>query len=149
MKDFFKTLFEYNYTVNQQLAGAMLDNQGKISEKAIKLFSHILNAHHIWNHRIEKAAPVFSVWQIHSINECQQIDSTNYESTLQILDQYSLDEIISLPRIGGVVLRKSIADLFFHTVNHASYHRGQIATEFRNNGLQPLVADYFLFDKKS
>jgi uncharacterized damage-inducible protein DinB len=146
MKDFFRTLFEYNYTVNQQLAVALTENASKTSEKTVKLFSHILNAHQIWNNRIEPLQPAFAVWQHHPIENCGEIDRINYEHSLRILDNVEIDTIITLPKIRGKVANKSIRDLLFHVINHASYHRGQIATEMRNSGLEPLLTEYFLFE---
>jgi uncharacterized damage-inducible protein DinB len=147
MKDFFRTLFDYNYTVNQRLATVLSENPGKTSEKAVSLFSHILNAHQIWNNRVDPVQPPFAVWQYHSISDCSEIDKINYEHTLRILDNFEIETIITLPKIRGKIANKSVGDLLFHVINHASYHRGQIATEMRNSGLEPLLTDYFLFDK--
>ncbi|WP_209331385.1 DinB family protein [Lunatimonas salinarum] len=37
--------------------------------------------------------------------------------------------------------------LFNHIVNHSTYHRGQIATLFRESGLQPVVTDYIMLKR--
>lgn len=149
MKDFFATLFEYNHSINQELAAVLINNPEQASEKSIKLLSHILNAHQIWNNRIKPREPLYSVWQMHTVAECRQIDQTNFEHTLHILENTDINSIIHIPKVRGRAFNRSIRDLFFHVINHASYHRGQIATDFRQVGLEPLVSDYFLFEKNN
>ncbi|RYY13618.1 MAG: hypothetical protein EOO04_31605, partial [Chitinophagaceae bacterium] len=63
LKDFFLELLEYGHHVNLLLIEKFLYLPGETSEKAITLFSHILNAHQIWNYRIEPAESPFETWQ--------------------------------------------------------------------------------------
>lgn len=147
MKTFFQELFEYNYYTNQKLGDVFNASTDKMSEKAIKLYSHILNAHQIWNNRIETRYPAFGVWDLHTIQDFRDIDKANYEHTLFIIDKLDLNNTINYA-IKGKASSKSIRGILFHVINHSTYHRGQIATEFRQNGLDPLVTEYILFEKK-
>jgi uncharacterized damage-inducible protein DinB len=147
MKQFFKELFEYNHHCNQKLSEVFNDNFERTSEKAISLYSHVLNAHHIWNNRIEVKQTVFGVWEVHAVQELKSIEQINYEQSLQILDKFDLNEIISYSNSKGQAFRDRIQDLLFHVINHSTYHRGQIATEFRQHGLEPLATDYILFKR--
>jgi len=79
MKQFFRELFEYGYHYNQQLWDVFNDNPDKISERAAALYNHILNAHQIWNNRIDPRQTVFGVWEAHPIQDCKNIDRVNYE----------------------------------------------------------------------
>ncbi len=144
MKTFFKELFEYGYHFNQKLGDAFITNPDRISEKSVKLYNHILNAHQIWNNRIEPKQPALGVWEIHPIQNCKDIDKINYENSLLILDKFDLNDTINYTNTKG---RNSIRDILFHIVNHSTYHRGQIATEFKQNGIDPLVTDY-IFHKR-
>lgn len=145
MKQFFKELFEYGHHFNQKLGEVFNDSQDKTSEKAITLYNHILNAHQIWNNRIEPKQTSFGVWEIHHIQDCKDIDKLNYEHSLLILDKYDLNDTINYANTKGQAFSNSIRDIFFHAINHSTYHRGQISTEFRQNGLQPLVTDYIFY----
>lgn len=145
MKTFFKEIFEYNHHFNQKLFDIFVDHTDQASEKSIKLFNHILNAHHIWNNRIDSQRPIFAVWEIHYMPELQNIDKTNFEHTLQILDSFDLNARIGYTNSKGKVFNNSVREILFHVTNHATYHRGQIATEFRQNGLEPLVTDYIFY----
>lgn len=147
MKQFFKELFEYGYHFNQELGNVFINRPDKTSEQAIKLYNHILNAHQIWNNRIEPKQPVFGVWEIHHIQDLKNINQTNYEQTLQILDKFDLSETINYANSKGQTFSNSIRDIFFHVINHSTYHRGQIATNFRQTELDPLITDYIFYKR--
>ena len=147
MKQFLKELFEYNHHINQKLGNIFDKYPDKISEKAIKLYSHILNAHQIWNHRIEPLKSISGVWEIHLIQECKDIDRKNYDQSLHLLDNLTLDDKINYTNTRGDKFCNNIRDIFFHIINHSTYHRGQIATEFRQVGIEPLVTDYIFYKR--
>lgn len=147
MNQFFKELFEYSHHFNQKLGDVFHDNPSKTSEKAIKLYNHILNAHQIWNHRIEPKQATFGVWEIHDIQDLKNIDRANYEHTLQILDKVDLSEMINYANSKGQTFSNSIRDIFFHVINHSTYHRGQIATDFKLFGIEPLATDYIFYKR--
>ncbi len=95
MKAFFKELFEYNHHCNQKLAAVFYDNPDNCPEKAIKTYNHQLNAHQIWNNRINPMHPTFGVWDIHPVQEYKKIDKMNFDQSLSILDELDLQETIS------------------------------------------------------
>ncbi len=147
MKPFFKELFEYNHHFNQKLGVVFNDNPDKTSEKAIQLYSHILNAHKVWNNRIEPKQTPFGIWEIHPIQSFKNIDKMNHEHSLLILDKFDLNETINYFNSNGQAFIKVIRDLLFHVINHSTYHRGQIATDFRQAGLEPLATDYIRYKR--
>ncbi len=147
MKPFFKELFEYNHHFNQKLFDVFNDNTDKIPEKPVKLFNHIINAHQIWNNRIDPKQSTFSVWELHALKDLKNIDKANYEQTLLILDAFDLRETINYTNSKGQLFNNSIKDIYFHVINHSTYHRGQIAMEFRQCGLEPLVTDYVFYKR--
>lgn len=147
MKSFFKELFEYNFHSNQQLAELFLQHSNEASEKSLKLFSHILNAHHIWNNRIEEKQKTFNVWDIHTVQAFKQIDKNNHESSLRILDTFDLNQNIFYSNSKGDKFNNNIKDMLFHVINHSTYHRAQIATEFKQSGITPLATDYIFYKR--
>lgn len=147
MKQFFKELFEYNHHFNQKLSDVFMTNPEKTTEKSVKLFNHILNAHQIWNNRIETKQPTFGVWELRNTQELKNIDKINYEQTLHILDKFELNEIIIYSNSKGQTFDNNTRDTLFHVINHSTYHRGQIATEFKQFGLEPLVTDYIFYKR--
>lgn len=147
MKQFFKELFEYNHHFNQKLGDVFAEQPDRIPERSVKWFNHILNAHRVWNNRIKPGQPHFGVWDINPFQDHKDIDEINFEHSLVILDNFDLNEIVNYTTTRGLALKNSIRDILFHTINHSTYHRGQIAADFRQNGLEPLVTDYVVYKR--
>lgn len=147
MKPFFKELFKYNNDCNQKLSSVFIDNPNKTSEKALRLFSHVLNAHQIWNNRIKTTQSAYGVWVIHVVQDLKKIDRANYEQTLQLLNTYNLNTTINYINSKGQTFTNSIQDIVFHIINHSTYHRGQIATALKDVGLEPLSTDFIYFKR--
>src|SRR5690606_13575940 len=118
-----------------------------VSQKAVKLYNHILNAHQIWNNRIERKQITVNVWEIHPVQVLKEMDRVNYEQTLILLDKYDLNERISYTTFKEQVFHNSIRDILFHIINHSTYHRGQIASDFRENEIEPLATDYIFYKR--
>ncbi|MCA1752923.1 MAG: damage-inducible protein DinB [Flavobacteriales bacterium] len=147
MKPFFKQLFEYSHHFNQKLGDVFLAHSDTSSEKAVTLFNHIINAHQIWNGRIQREETLFGVWEIHPVGELQRIDKSNFDRTLTILEATDLNASVSYQNSKGQRFQNSVRDVLFHIVNHSTYHRGQIATELKRCGLEPLVTDYIFYKR--
>jgi len=147
MIPFFKELFEYNHHYNQKLAAVFSDPPTKIPEKSVKWFSHILNAHRVWNSRILPVEEKFGVWQMHDVNALTGIDRTNYKDSIKILDHEKLGTGIKYLTSKGEPFTNNIEDILFHIINHSTYHRGQIAVDFRDHGLEPIVTDYIFYKR--
>lgn len=147
MKSFVQEWFEYNHHFNQKLSEVFGNNSDKTSEKSVKLFNHMLNAHHIWNHRMNARTPAYNVWELHPNKELAIIDSANYEYTIQILETVGLNHTVHYSNSKGEAFSNKIRDILFHVINHSTYHRAQIATEFKQVGLEPLASDYILYKR--
>ena len=147
MEQFFRELFEYNHHSNQQL-GMVFDSRPEYtSAKAVRLFSHLLNAHRIWNNRIDPGEKLPGVWEVQEVRDFIAIDRTNHAHTLRILESVDLNAAIHYLTTSGEPFTNSVREIAFHIINHSTYHRGQIATEFRNNGLEPLSTDYIFYKR--
>ncbi|MBD1434905.1 damage-inducible protein DinB [Sphingobacterium sp. DN00404] len=147
MVQFFKELFDYNLECNQILAQAIVSQQEQLPEKVISLYSHILNAHQIWNNRIDPKAKTFGVWQVHDTGEFISLDLTNYRHSSSIIESTDLNQTINYKNSTGQHFTSTIRDIIFHIINHSTYHRAQIATEFRQSNLDPLMTDYIMFKR--
>ncbi len=145
MKEFFKELFEYSHHHNQMLWKVF--NEHQTTEKAVKLFNHILNAHQIWNYRIDPLETVPDVWEIRQMSNLKEIDRSNYEGTLRILDVFDFGKVINYKTSTGSNFSNSTRDILFHIINHSTYHHGQIAMDFRQSGLEPLASDFIFYKR--
>jgi uncharacterized damage-inducible protein DinB len=148
MKDFFRELFEYNQHCNQLVADVITDHTGRISEKAMTLFCHSINAHQIWNNRIDPQSATFGVWQLHSPEACKMLLKENFEHSLSIIEHFDLATACSYSNTKGQSFSNTVGDILFHMINHTTYHRGQIATELRSRGIEPVVADFIFYKRR-
>ncbi|MBC7936748.1 MAG: damage-inducible protein DinB [Rhizobacter sp.] len=147
LKIFFTELFEYNLWCNQQLDTLFAKNGNVVTEKSVSLYNHILNAHQIWNNRILPKLKTASVWDIHPAEECVHIDKFNYEHSLFIINNAGPGHVITYTNSRGQQFSNSVNDILYHVINHATYHRAQIATEFKQAGITPLSTDYIFFKR--
>lgn len=147
MKDFFKNIFDYHHYFNQKLVDMFVEHQKELTERTIPLFSHCLNAHHIWNSRILNTEPSFGVHQIHKIVDFKTIDITNYQDTLKIIDTFDFNKIVGYKNSKGQVFSNSVKDILFHVANHHTHHKGQLISDLRQQGIEPLVTDYIFFKR--
>lgn len=147
MKTFFDDLFEYNNHCNEQLAAAIVSHADQVSTKTIRLFSHILNAHHIWNARIRGLSPDLGVWDVHVPGDFAALNLDNYRNTRSFLLSDDLNAVIRYATTKGDAFSNTVSDMLFHVVNHSTYHRGQLAAEMRQSGLEPLGTDYIFYKR--
>ncbi|WP_432410775.1 DinB family protein [Rasiella sp. SM2506] len=147
MKSFFKNLFEYNHHSNAEVIKRIVSNEALYSEKAQILVSHTLNAHHIWNARIEEVETKFSVWQLHSLKEALAIDLYNFKTANVILEVKNLQKVIDYTNSKGIHFQNKIQDILFHIINHSTYHRGQLMSELKLQGFTPITTDYIFYKR--
>jgi uncharacterized damage-inducible protein DinB len=148
MKTFFQELFQYNHHFNREILAVLNNNAASAPEKCVTILSHMLNAHQIWNGRILAGQPPFGSWDIHPIQDLAEIDKKNFEQSMFILDNFGLNQIIQYANSKGKIFNFNIRDVLFQAINHSTYHRGQIATVFRQSGLEPLLTDYIYYKMK-
>ena len=149
MKSFFNELFEYNRHLNNELIRTMVQNKATVSERSLKLMNHILNAHELFNCRIEPAgytppAP----WDMRPLEELSAINENNYQVSLGIIRRYEFGTEVMYTTMSGVQMQNTVRDILFHVVNHGTYHRAQIATDFRNTGIEPQVGDWVVWKRR-
>lgn len=150
MKEYFKEMLEYSHYHNQELIQKFTDGDLHyvIPETSKKIISHILNAQTIWNNRIIEGE-VVDIWKVWESDKLQGIEEKNITNTLEILNDKDLDTEIEYSNSKGENFKDSIKDILFHVVNHSTYHRGQIATEFRREGIDPIVSDFIHYKRKA
>ncbi|HEU4551702.1 MAG TPA: DinB family protein [Chitinophaga sp.] len=145
MKAFFKELFEYNHHFNQKLIAIATENAESVSEKYVALQSHILNSHQVWNCKFQPGRQPYSPWDIHPLRDLSAIDKNNFEASMLILDTFELNQNIQYTTTRGQAFNNSVRDILFQVINHSTYHRGQIATLFRQCGIEPVLTDYIFY----
>lgn len=149
MKTFFKDLYLYNHQCNEELIVSFEVNDQSNEPKSLELFSHTLNAHHIWNSRIFGIERRLEVWQIHNFEKMGQINDECLLNSIQIIEEYDFELAIKYATTKGDPMENTVRNILFHVINHSTYHRGQIAMLMRNHGLNPIPSDFVHKFKKS
>lgn len=147
MKAFFHELFDYNFFCNKRIIDECVAMQ-KVPDKTQELFSHILNAHHIWNARILKKTSEFNVWDRHGVKDWSDIHYENQRTSFEITTNADgFDKRIDYENSEGRLFTNTLQDILFHIINHSTNHRGQIAMDFRKNDIEPIVLDYVFYKR--
>ena len=128
MKAFYNDKFAYDLAANLKLI-AVIDTTN--NEYVLKMMSHILNAQYFWNHRILNRNFIYGVWDLHNSKDLKNLANEFYQSTLYIIDNYDLEDMLSYKTTKGIEYTNSINDVLYHVLNHSNYHRGQVITALK------------------
>jgi len=141
-----REILHYTQVADKKLIGIFQSEQD-ISLKAISLFSHVLNAQHIWANRILNQQPKFGVWDEIGLSLFAEISEENFNLFETILDTIPLDEEVTYKNSKGE-FTNLVQDILFHVANHSTYHRAQIATLIKGSGIHPPVTDYIMLKRE-
>lgn len=147
MKKFYEDFFLYNYQVNQELAHSFQSYNYEVGDEIIRLANHILNAQQIWIGRINGEKTLASPWEDFPLSSFEKRNKELFDGALDLISGSELDKRISFRTFTGQELEKKISDILTHLVNHATYHRGQIALLMRLGGFEPVKSDFIYFRK--
>ncbi|MGM9477920.1 DinB family protein [Pedobacter sp. GSP4] len=115
--------------------------------EAERLFSHVLNAQHIWAQRISGLKPIYGVWDIHPKQDFESISVLNFKLIRDVLKNDPLDKSIEYCTSKGIRYESRIDEILFHLFNHSTYHRGQVVTLLKKAGFEPPVTDYIMLKR--
>lgn len=147
MNAFFHQLFDYNFYCNRKYIEACLQMKS-VPEECIRLFSHILNAHHLWNARMANTPGKLEVWQLHKVEDWEALHYENQRTSFGIIrNADDFDKRIDYENSEGRRFSNSLQDILFHIINHSTHHRAQIAAVFRKNKHAPPVLDYIFYKR--
>lgn len=146
MKEKLIDLFEYTHHFNHKMIQYISENISRVDEKTISLMNHTLNAQQVWNSRVLRER-AFEVWQINPFEHLHEINDQNHIKSIQILNNFDLDERIEYQNSRGIKFENGVFEMLFQAVNHSTYHRGQINSLLKHNGIEPLLTDYIFYKR--
>jgi uncharacterized damage-inducible protein DinB len=108
--------------------------------------AHIVSTEWIWSRRWLGDSPTAApAWVTASSLSELRARLTEVESErdrfLDGLTDADLERVVEYRRVSGEAYADRLADLVRHAVNHSTYHRGQLATQLRQIGVQPPGTD--------
>jgi len=147
MKAFINELFDYNFYCNKRLTEEC-NRLEYVPEKTIALFSHILNAHHIWNSRLLAQKREFDIFQIQPLTAWEGIHYDNQKNSFDIITNVDrFEKRLDYETTEGEFYSNTVQEMLFHIINHSTHHRAQISVDLRNNGIEPLALDYIFYKR--
>ncbi len=146
MENILKTMLEYNDFSNTRYIDILTSAEGDL-ERELFLFSHILNAHHIWNRRINNKDFKHNVWEAHKVDYFAALHEENLQETNEILSEDDLDRVIVYHNSKGDEFSNIVGDMLLQALNHGTYHRGQIAQLLRAKDIDPPGTDFITFKR--
>ncbi|ASK29490.1 damage-inducible protein DinB [Chryseobacterium sp. T16E-39] len=139
-------LFEYTHHFNREIIKLIKEHISEVDDKTLALINHTINAQQIWNARI-LGEQAFEVWQINQTDDLQEINHKNFLTSIQIVQNFNLENRIGYQNSKGTKFENSIFEMLFHAINHSTYHRGQINSLLKQNGIEPLLTDYIFYKR--
>jgi uncharacterized damage-inducible protein DinB len=147
MNTYFYRLFRFNNWANQIIGDFLLDHQ--ISDPdCVKLMSHLLLAQTSWFGRVteqQNDQPVWDALELNQVVKGLQENGEQWLEYIQALDESRFGEITAYRNMAGQPQKNLAQDILIHVVNHATYHRGQLARRIREIGFAPPSTDYIQF----
>jgi uncharacterized damage-inducible protein DinB len=148
MKKYFLKLYQYNAWANRKVLKC-LQAQNITDEKILSVFGHVMVAQLTWLSRIEATPnPGLKLWGNYSMAELQSMSDEGSAKWLNYVETTeSFDRILKYHNFTGDYYESNVETIMIHTVNHASYHRAQIAMLLRQKGFEPVNTDFITYDR--
>ncbi|MBC6112539.1 DinB family protein [Pedobacter fastidiosus] len=140
-----KEIMHYTQVADGKLI-EIFQKEQDISPKVISLFSHVLNAQHVWANRILGLQAKLGVWENIEVEHFSEISKQNFKLLGEIFDTMSMDKEITYKNSTGEYTN-TVKDILFHAFNHSTYHRAQIAAMLKLDGIHPPVTDYIMLKR--
>lgn len=150
MSDSIYQLWQYNDWANKLLLNTLKVYENTLPPSCLRLLSHIVNAQLTWLSRINGEPSPVGIWDEHTLSVCEKYHILSSEELQNKVENYKHDEMqpIRYTNTKGEIFENSLQDILIHIFNHGTYHRAQIATEMRINGLDPVNTDFITFVRK-
>jgi uncharacterized damage-inducible protein DinB len=160
MKELLLRYLRYNIWANAQfiqilrgLRDEQLDQEIQSSFPSIrKTVNHMWGAEDIWLQRLQRVEN--QVWRVPDFKGGIQEACDIWEEVSRGLLQFAMDipgeagfgDTIHVVNIKGEHYDDVISDVLQHVANHATYHRGQLVTMFRQAGISTIPGtDYTIY----
>ncbi len=148
MKKYFLKLYQYNTWANDKVMQCLKDQRVN-HEKIISLMGHIAAAEQLWLHRIKDLPkPEIKLWSNYSLKDLSALlDAADKKWLDYVQSTENFDRELSYTNYTGAPFTNNVESIMIHTVNHASYHRAQVAMLLRQNGCEPVNTDFITYDR--
>jgi uncharacterized damage-inducible protein DinB len=128
--------FEFEHWSNTLIIKA-LRSLKEPADRALFLFSHLLNSHSMWHSRVSGTQMKVSLFEERTLDACEKLMDENLNAWKTFLQQQTYNDLqASIEFMAAWETKPSkrkiiIEDAIIHLINHSSYHRGQIIASIK------------------
>jgi len=117
--------------------------------KILSLMGHIVAAQFLWLHRIKGLPPAdVKLWGAYKLTELEAMAIEADQKWLEFVEKTDdFDRELTYLNYVGDPYTNNVEMIMMHLVNHATYHRGQVALLLRQNGFEPINTDFITYDR--
>lgn len=148
MKPYFIHLFSYNAWANRCVLKA-LKEQDVRDAKMLSLMGHIVAALMLWLHRVQglpkPQVKLWDDWNVDKLIELSEMYCQRWQDFIEQEDDFNRE--LSYTNYTGDPYINNVEMIMIHQVNHATYHRAQVALLMRQQGFQPVNTDFITWDR--
>ena len=141
-------MYEHLNWANQRILETLQSMEDE-NQEVCRLFSHILFAEKVWITRLQGLdSSQLPIWSEVDLEVCAELVRQNEESVTAFLTNLAntgLDQLISYTNSKGSEFKNSVRDILTHVALHGHYHRGQINSRLRAEGIEPVNIDFITF----
>jgi uncharacterized damage-inducible protein DinB len=143
----FDQLLQYTVWANDTVLSLLEKYGAEAPASSVRLMSHIVNAQSTWLVRANHVAPVVGIWDEHDLATCRRLNAETLEGFRTVLDSPEFDprRKVGYKNSAGKAFETTLNDMLLHVFTHGGYHRGQIAMQLRQQGLEPVNTDYIMW----
>jgi len=126
-------------------------NLDEILPEAVRILSHIISAQQIWLNRINGTQSSITPWDNFTIDESisKSVELTSkWINLFEGKERSFLEKRIEYQNTKGEVFTNTIKDIATHVINHAAYHRAQIAQHVKRANGTPAITDYIVYQRE-
>ena len=141
-------MYDHVNWANQRILETLQSIEGG-NQEVNRLFSHILFGERIWITRLQGLdSSQLLVWSDVDIEICAELvmlNEVSFKEYLTDLVEPDMDKFIFYTNSKGTEFKHSARDILTHVALHGQYHRGQINSRLRADGIEPVNIDFITF----
>ncbi|MBL0922360.1 MAG: DinB family protein [Phycisphaerales bacterium] len=147
----FRRLFDCDRRATALLVDALRGAE-RAPERALERLAHTVAASEVWLSRVDRTAPrpdeLFPKWGLNESAERAEAVGRAWSERIGSWTDTRLHQPVRYTSTEGAAYESRLHEILTHVVNHATYHRGQIAVDLRAAGFAPPTTDFIAITRQ-
>lgn len=148
----YRRLFDYDRAATALVIEALRET-ALPPQKALDRLAHVVAGSEMWLSRVDREAPapdeLFPKWGLGEIAERAEGVGRAWSERISGFTDTRLHQPFRYTSTEGDRYESRLHEILTHVVNHATYHRGQIAVDLRAVGREAPPTDYIAMTRRA